>query len=127
MHIPAHKQVSPAAAPAQLTSQTLWMNVYRAGWYHRIGKPGCLDMHSGDFYTSEESARKQINPMSHYLGTISFQWLGPRMEENPEDSEPISLAVSRKQASEVTEEDYEDEPFMPRAEGEMAHVLASMA
>lgn len=94
-HTPAHKQVNPAAAPAQVVEQTLWMNVYRAGYFHRANKPGCLDMHAGDFYTSEASARAQASPMSHYIGTVSFQWVGPLQHENPPDARPVPLHVTR--------------------------------
>jgi hypothetical protein len=79
-----------------MQGQTLWMNVYRAGFYHRAGKPGCTDLHAGDFYTSEESAKQQINPASHYLATVSFQWLGEPAQENPADSQPVPLSVTRR-------------------------------
>lgn len=93
MHIPAHKAI--ANSPAQIATQTLWMNVYRAGFYHRANKPGCLDIHAGDFYTSEESARRQAGPESHYLGTVSFEWTGEVLHENPDGSVPVPLHVSR--------------------------------
>jgi len=77
-------------------AQTLWVNLYRAGWFHRLGKAGNCDVHAGDCYLSEQDARAAIDPPSHYLGTVSFQWEGEPFVANPPDSVPVPLSVSRK-------------------------------
>ena len=93
-HTPAHKAV--AAAPAQVVEQTLWMNVYRSGWFHRAGKPLTLDIHAGDFYCSEESARAAIDPPAAYVATVPFTFTGPVQRENAADSQPLPISATRR-------------------------------
>lgn len=49
---------------------TAWINVYRSGYFHTCGKPGCPDIHGGDIYLDKDDAVKAIDPPSHYLGTV---------------------------------------------------------
>ena len=73
-----------------------WMNVYRNGWFHRAGKPGNMDRQSGDFYASKEDAKAHIDPVTHYIDTVSFEWEDYEVvNPNPADSEPIPLRISR--------------------------------
>jgi hypothetical protein len=48
------------------------MNVYRAGWWHRAGKPDTLNIHAGDFYVSIDAAIAAIDPIGHYVATVPF-------------------------------------------------------
>jgi hypothetical protein len=74
-----------------------WMNIYRSGHFHREGKPLTLDCHSGDFYDTKEQAIEVIDPPSHHLATVSFEWDDPTgMVLNPANSVPVPLSVSRK-------------------------------
>lgn len=77
-------------------AQKVWINLYRAGWFHRMGKPGNCDVHAGDCYLSEEQARADVEPKSHYLATVSFVWEGEPMQANPIDSVPTPLSVTRR-------------------------------
>lgn len=80
-----------------MTKRISWMNIYRSGYFHREGKPETLDCHSGDFYDTEEQAKAVIDPPSHYLGTVSFEWEDKEgITLNPVDSVPVPLSVSRK-------------------------------
>lgn len=74
-----------------------WMNIYKSGFFHREGKPLTLDVHSGDFYDTPELAKAHIDPLSHYRGTVSFEWDDAEdIQANPADSVPVPLSVSRK-------------------------------
>lgn len=97
-HVPAHKQTNAAAAPAQVATKTLWMNVYRSGWFHREGKPDTLDVHAGDFYETREAAEAAIDPPHHYVATVSFELTAAPalLRANPADSAPLSLSESRR-------------------------------
>lgn len=93
-HTPAHKNV--AAPAAQVAEQQLWMNVYRAGWFHRAGKANNVDIHAGDFYVTREQAVADIDPPSHYIATVPFAFTGPVQRANPVDSIPTPLSASRR-------------------------------
>lgn len=108
-HTPAHKNV--AAAPAQLVQQTLWMNLYRAGYFHREGKPGCVDIHPGDCYETREEAEADVEPRSHYLATVPFTWFGPAVHANPADSIPTPLSASRRMHAAIEEARAAGRPF----------------
>lgn len=97
-HVPAHKQTNAAAAPAQVATRTLWMNVYRSGWFHREGKADTLNIHAGDFYDSEPAARAAIDPPSHYVATVSFELTASPslVKANSKDSHPVPLSESRR-------------------------------
>ncbi len=85
-----------------MTKRTSWMNIYRSGYFHREGKPLTLDCHAGDFYDSEERAKAEIDPPSHYIATVSFEWDDvDGITENPADSVPVSIGVSRKRYAEI--------------------------
>lgn len=108
-HTPAHKNV--AAAPAQHAAQTLWMNVYRAGWFHRAGKPRNVDLHAGDFYVSRDAAVVDIDPPTHYLATVPFEYFGPVQHANPDDSVPTPLAYSRRMDAAIADATAAGRPF----------------
>lgn len=81
------------------TTQRLYMNVYRAGHYHRQGKPGHTNIHAGDFFTSEKDARDNAEPEAGYLATVPFDMPVPEgatILSNPEGSEPTPLSVTRR-------------------------------
>lgn len=74
-----------------------FVNIYRSGFYHRMGKPNLLDRHTGDIYDTREEAIKQIDPPSHYIGTTGISWVDVEdVQSNPADSVPVPLSVSRK-------------------------------
>lgn len=60
-----------------------WMNVYRSGHFHKAGKPGAFDRHAGDFYATEEAARADIAPRSHYVATVPISWPDDVIAANP--------------------------------------------
>jgi hypothetical protein len=74
-----------------------YMNIYRSGWFHREGKPGNMDRHSGDLYETMAQAMADIDPPSHYVTTVPISWYDTEVvKANPADSVPIALGVSRK-------------------------------
>ncbi len=74
-----------------------FINIYRAGWFHREGKPGNIDRHAGDIYLDYEEALKNIDPPSHYIATVPVEWEDEEvLAVNPADSIPTPLGVSRK-------------------------------
>jgi hypothetical protein len=77
----------------------LYMNLYKAGWFHRLGKPGTVDLHPGDFYLSAEKAQADVDRPELYVGTVGFDFIVPEgmmLVENAADSEPVPLSVSRR-------------------------------
>lgn len=95
-HVPAHKNVTSPAG--QVATRTLWMNVYRSGWFHREGKPDTLDCHAGDFYETREAAEAAIDPPHHYVATVSFELTAAPalLRANAADSTPVPLSESRR-------------------------------
>jgi hypothetical protein len=78
---------------------TLYMNLYKAGWFHRKGKPGTVDIHPGDFYPNRGKAVAEIDRPELYLGTIPFEYEVPEdslLVVNDENSVAIPLSVSRR-------------------------------
>src|SRR5690606_19357407 len=74
-----------------------FVNIYRAGWFHREGKPGNMDRHTGDIYETYDQAVADIDPPSHYIATVGISWADVEdVRANPLDSEPVPLSVSRK-------------------------------
>lgn len=51
-----------------------YINIYRSGFFHRPGKSGAYDRHPGDIYASEEAAKRDIHPWSHYVATVPVKW-----------------------------------------------------
>lgn len=43
-----------------LVLRTGYVNIYRSGFFHRIGKPGCYDRHPGDIYETQEAAINDV-------------------------------------------------------------------
>lgn len=81
-----------------MSTQRLYMNVYRAGFYHRQGKPGHCNIHAGDFFPSEELAKAYAATKAGYLGTVSFDMPVPDgtvVLANPEGSIPTPLSETR--------------------------------
>lgn len=80
-----------------MTKRTSWMNIYKSGYFHRKGKPDTLDVHAGDFYDSYEQAIKEIDPPSHYVATVPFEWEDVEgITVNPSDSVALPLSATRK-------------------------------
>lgn len=88
-----------------MTKRTSWMNIYKSGFFHREGKPLTLDCHAGDFYDTKAQAVAVIDPPSHYLATVSFEWDDvDNIQTNPADSVPVPLSVSRKRHAMTAEQ-----------------------
>lgn len=73
-----------------------YLNVYRSGYFHRQGKPHAYDRHSGDFYPTEQDAKRDIDPPSHYICTVPVVWVEEApVFPNGEDSQPVPLHMTR--------------------------------
>lgn len=82
-----------------------FVNIYRAGWFHRAGKPGNLDRHTGDIYDTYEKALASIDPPSHYVATVGISWVDTEdVQPNPDDSVPVPIRESRKAALRAADE-----------------------
>lgn len=82
-----------------MNTQRLWMNVYRAGYFHCQGKAGHTNIHAGDFFTSEELAKVNVTPGAGYIGTVSFDMPVPPgtvVLSNPEGSVADPLRLTRE-------------------------------
>lgn len=76
--------------------QTLYINLYRSGFYHRAGKPNTTNLHGGDVYTSEVLAMENAEPDRGYITTVPFVADFPgTVLANPESSTPLPLIVTR--------------------------------
>lgn len=51
-----------------------YVNVYRSGFFHTTGKCGAYNRHPGDIYATEDDARRDVHPRSHYIGTVPIEW-----------------------------------------------------
>lgn len=51
-----------------------YINIYRSGYFHTPGKCGAYNRHPGDIYGTEDAALRDINPHSHYVGTVPIEW-----------------------------------------------------
>jgi hypothetical protein len=74
-----------------MNTQTVWLNVYRSGYYHRAGKPTATNLHGGDLYVSYADATAAIQHDRGYITTVSFQMPVPadtHIYRNPENSVP---------------------------------------
>lgn len=78
---------------------TGYVNLYHAGYYHRRGKPGGLDLHAGDIYTTEAEAKASAVPEAGYVctGVVTYDDKDCNMRVNPADSVPVPISVTRKQ------------------------------
>lgn len=77
-----------------------FMNIYRSGYFHRKGKPGTCDRHAGDLYLSEEAAKADIDPPSHYICTVPVTWEDHAdLQCNPVGSVPTPLHISRREVA----------------------------
>ena len=75
-----------------------WMNMYAQGYYHRVGKPGTLNLHPGDLYETEEEALADVDKNAPYLCTVSVGLphglIG--VFSYPEDSVPTDLEFTKQ-------------------------------
>lgn len=81
-----------------MKTQTLHMNVYRAGFYHRQGKPGHCNIHAGDFFTSWAAAIAAVERDKGYIATVAFEMPVPEgttILANPDGSVPTPLSATR--------------------------------
>lgn len=76
--------------------QTLYINLYRAGWWHKQGKPNTTNLHAGDVYTTEALALENADPDKGYVTTAPFEvdFPGAVLANGPQ-SVPMSLSISR--------------------------------
>lgn len=75
---------------------TGYMNIYRSGYYHPKGKPDAYDRHPGDIYETRGAAKRDIDPMSHYIDTVPVIWHEEeRPPVNPADSVAVPLKLTR--------------------------------
>lgn len=83
-------------APRTLFVKTMWINIYRSGYFHRKGKPDTVDRHAGDMYESKELALANIQPMSAYVDTVQVTYVDDEdVHANPSDSVPTPLSATR--------------------------------
>lgn len=54
-----------------------YINIYRSGFFHTPGKHGAYDRHPGDIYGSDDDARADVHPRSHYIATVPVEWDEP--------------------------------------------------
>lgn len=77
--------------------QTLFINVYRSGVYHRQGKPHTCNMHGGDLYATRHDAIEAIEHDKGYITTAPVVVDLPALAYvNPEGSEPTPLSDTRR-------------------------------
>ena len=77
-----------------MMTQRLWINIYRAGHYHRQGKPDHCNIHGGDLFTTESLALENVERGAGYVATVSLDMPVPDgcvVLTNPEGSQPSSL------------------------------------
>lgn len=78
-------------------SQTLYINLYRSGYWHRQGKPGTCNVHAGDVYDDFDTALRAIEPGKGYIDTIRLEASLPfPLFVNPADAEPTPLRETAK-------------------------------
>lgn len=74
-----------------------FVNIYKSGVFHRRGKPRAYDRHPGDIYPTQKAAEADIDWDAGYVATAPIQWYEDKaVDPNPESSEPIPLAVTRR-------------------------------
>lgn len=71
--------------------KTGWMNIYRSGFFHRLGKPRDFNRHAGDIYET-----RAIDPPDYYVDTVAVHWSDIEdVKPNAADSVPVPLSVTR--------------------------------
>lgn len=75
----------------------LYINLYRSGYYHRQGKPLTTNLHAGDVYDNERTAKENAEPDRGYITTVPFEvdLPGP-VYVNGEGSIATPLSVTRQ-------------------------------
>ena len=74
-----------------------FINIYRSGHFHRVGKPGMYDRHPGDIYATYEQAVADIDPKHLYITTIPVVWYEANEPHcNATTSTPVPLKDSRR-------------------------------
>lgn len=79
--------------------QKFFMNVYVSGYYHRVGKPDCTDLHAGDLYLSFRHAEEQAEKDKGWVCTAEVMVPIPDdmvICENSADSKPTPISVTRR-------------------------------
>lgn len=107
----------------------VWVNLYRQGYYYRVGKSGTMNFHAGNAYPSEAKAKADIDPGAPYLATVPLDIPdipGFRPAEFLDTLlPPAQLAASREKleldgdATELRPHVYRDEiarPYTPAVE-----------
>lgn len=75
---------------------TGYINVYRSGFFHRVGKPTAFDRHGGDIYPDLTTALQNVEPYTHYIDTVPVQWNDQEeCRPNMPDSIPVPLRETR--------------------------------
>lgn len=74
-----------------------YVNIYRAGKFHRVNKPGTCNVHPGDIYLSVEDAMKNIDDEAGYIGTTTIEWEQSfPLTRVPDTAVPIPLAQTQQ-------------------------------
>lgn len=77
-----------------------YVNLYHQGWYHRAGKPGCMSVHPGDMYPTEQAALNDIDQDAPYLATVPVEvpeTVAATIITYDPDSIPVPLSATRAQ------------------------------
>lgn len=56
-----------------------WINIYKSGLYHSVGKPGAFDRHGGDVYATFDASQQAIHPQELYVATLPVVWIEPEL------------------------------------------------
>lgn len=76
-----------------------FVNIYRSGYFHRMGKAGAYDRHPGDIYESYGDACADIDLEAGYIDTVGISWVDPEdVKANPATSTPVPLSKTRRRA-----------------------------
>lgn len=74
-----------------------FMNIYRSGHFHRIGKANAYNRHPGDIYALYSDAVADIDFSAGYISTVPVSWEDPEdVQPNPADSQPVPLSKTRR-------------------------------
>lgn len=75
-----------------------YVNLYHQGWYHRAGKPGCMSVHPGDLYPTEQAAVNDIDQDAPYFTTVPVDVpdsVAAEITTYGPDSIPMPMSASR--------------------------------